>query len=89
MYELEVKDKLPSTVWETETYISLELKIKNELTGTSVILTLDAEKPLVPIFEKGLYEGKYLDTDQIDMENIVIVKETYVESVEIEINGSK
>ncbi|XP_044743331.1 uncharacterized protein LOC123305627 isoform X1 [Chrysoperla carnea] len=86
-YELEVKDNLPSIVWETETYISLELQIKNELTGSSVILTLDAEKSLVPIFEKRLYEGIYLDTDQIDMENIVIVKDTYVESVDIEING--
>lgn len=80
---------LPSTIWEQEKYVSLALEIKGEDTGTAVVLTSEIENSRQPRFEKHTYEGRYLDNDQIDLEDLVIVKDTYVESINIEVNGSK
>lgn len=89
-FQLEVIKPLPSDVWVSETYVTLILEIQGGFTASTVVLDIENKvtQP-IPRFEKLVYEGKYDDAEKIDLEDLIIVEETYAESIEIGISGSK
>lgn len=63
--------------------------INHEEATVKILIDEEGSVPSAPRFEKLLYEGKYLETDTIEIDEITIEKETYTESIQIDIDGSK
>lgn len=60
------------------------MEIKEKNTGTTIVLTSGVKK-----FEKLVYQGKYYDTDKMDLEDLVIDEETLKEPIGIDLTGGK